>query len=183
MAAQKRGATVEVNLLPSDDLEGRPGGKFLLWALTWGKRIVIITEAVVILAFLSRFWLDTVVADLSEQITAKKNVIVASANFEEKFRRTATRIEEAKAIESQGSVLVVLDKVRTLIPANVGILQMNVGSTDVSFVGESDESSLAILVSSFKNSPKFTDLAVNKITKTGQSQTITFSVKTKYVWP
>lgn len=183
MADQKSPKTVEVNLLPSDDLEGRPGGKFLLWALSWGKRIVIITEAVVILAFLSRFWLDTVVADLSEQITTKKNVIVASANFESKFRQTATRIEGAKTIENQGSLLVILDKVRALIPPNVVILQMNLQGTDVSFVGESDEPSLAILVSAFKNSPSFSNLTVSKISKVSQSLTIAFSIKAKYVWP
>ncbi len=183
MAEAKSTKTVEVNLLPSDDLEGRPGGKFLMWALSWGKRIVIFTEAVVILAFLSRFWLDTVVADLTEQIGSKKNVIVASANFEKKFRSTAARIEEIKAIDNQGSLVVILDKAKALIPANVSIGDMTLTGNEVSFHGESSEAGLAILVSSFKNSPNFTDLTVDKITKVSPSTTIEFSIKAKYVWP
>lgn len=182
MATLKSPKTVEVNLLPSDDLEGRPGGKFLKWALSWGKRIVITVEAVVILAFLSRFWLDTTVADLTEQITQKKNVLDASANFEKKFRATQMRIDQAKKIEKQVSLLSVLDKARALIPTTVTVSAIALTNSQVSLTGVADEQSLALLVSAFKKSADFTDLTVEKISKVGQGATIDFSMKATYVW-
>lgn len=182
MAIKKSPKTVEVNLLPSDNLEGRPGGKFLTWALSWGKRIVITVEAIVILAFLSRFWLDTVVADLSEQINNKKNVVVASSNFEKKFRATQQRIEEAKKIEKQVSLLSVLDKARALFPATVTVSSIALTNSQVALSAAADEGSLALLVSAFKKSADFTDLTVEKISKVGQGATIDFSMKATYIW-
>lgn len=173
--------TVEVNLLPGEDLEERPGGKFLKWALSWGKRIVIVTEGIVILAFLSRFWLDTTVADLAEQITSKKNIVAASANFEAKFRNTPERITKAKEINSQVSVITILDRTRTLIPPRVTVSQMIVNGTGVSFSGTADEQSLALLVTAFRKSADFTDLTVERITKTSPSMTIDFSMRATFV--
>ncbi|MBI4099871.1 PilN domain-containing protein [Candidatus Microgenomates bacterium] len=141
------------------------------------------TEAIVILAFLSRFWLDTIVADLTEQITSQKNIVAASANFESKFRSTAKRIDEAKAIEKQGSLLVILERTQNLIPKNVSVSSMSLTGNEVNFRGGSDESALAVLVTAFKNSPNFSDLSVDKITKVSPSQTVDFSIKAKYVWP
>lgn len=181
MADKKNSTSVEINLLPGDDFEGRPGGKFLKWALTWGKRIVILTEAVVILAFLSRFWLDTIVADQAEQITQKKNVIVASANFEKIFRAAVERINKVGAIDNQVSLLSVLDKAKALVPSKVAVTQMTVSATDVSLSGQSDEQSLALLVSAFRSSPNFSDLTVEKISKTNPSVVVDFSMKAKYL--
>ncbi len=167
--------------MPGDDLEGRPGGKFLKWALSWGKRIVIVTEAIVILAFLSRFWLDTTAADLAEKITVKKNVITASANFEQKFRSLSKRVSEASVIEKQVSPIEVLDKVNAMVPKNATITQLSLSATGVNMSGTSDEQSLALLVTAFRNSPDFTDLYVDKITKTSPSQLIDFAMRATYI--
>lgn len=175
--------SVEVNLLPGEDLETRPGGKFLKWALSWGKRIVIVTEGIVILAFLSRFWFDTVLADLTEQITTKKNVVAASANFEGKFREAAKRISDATANEKGPSVLTVYDKTWLLIPPEVTISQMAITSAGINLTGESSELPLAVLVANFRKSPNFTDLIVERLAKGAASETVTFSMKANYVWP
>lgn len=167
--------------MPGEDLEERPGGKFLKWALSWGKRIVIATEGIVILAFLSRFWLDTTVADLGEQIISKKNVVEASANFESKFRSTTDRIAKAKQIESQISGLTILDQAESLVPSRVAISQITVSGSGISFSGTADEQSLALLVTAFRKSPDFTDLTVERVTQTSPSITIDFSMRATYV--
>lgn len=167
-------------MLPGDEYEGRPGGKFLRWALTWGKRIVILTEAIVIVAFLSRFWLDTIVADQAEQIGAKKNVIEASASFERTFRETVMRIKRVEAIDKQTSPLTILNKARGLIAQGVTVSQMTLTATDITLSGQGDERSLALFVSAFRNSADFSDLTVEKIGKTSPSIVIDFSMKAKY---
>jgi len=167
--------------MPGEDLEGRPGGKFLKWALSWGKRIVIVTEAIVILAFLSRFWLDTTLADLAGQIAQKKSAIEASANFEKKFRGTTERIAKAKTVENGVSPVAVLDKARALVPLNVTVSQMTVSASGVDLAGTSDEQSLAVLVSNFRTSPDFTDLTIERVVRTSPSLSIDFAMRVNYI--
>ena len=78
--------TPDVNLLAGDELDTSPQGKFVRWALTWGRRIVVLTELVVILAFISRFWLDTTVASLNDKIEQKRAVVSSFSDFEDKYR-------------------------------------------------------------------------------------------------
>ncbi len=172
---------VEVNLMPGDDLEGKVGGKFLAWALSWGKKIVISTEAIVILAFLSRFWLDTTVADLSEKINQKKAIVEATASFETRFRSVSDRIKNVDQIDRQRSLLLALDKSRALIPSGAIIDRIASADQRISISGSADSSTLAVLVSNFKDSADFTDLTVAQLTKTGQAPLIDFSMDVMYI--
>lgn len=83
----------KINLIPRKGLETTTSGRILLWILTSFRMIVIITEIVVMAAFLSRFWLDAKNTDLGEEINQKKQVLVASAKFENEFRQTQKRLE------------------------------------------------------------------------------------------
>lgn len=61
----------KVNLLPPSEFEESFWGRFLKWAVTTGRYIIILTELVVILAFLSRFKLDEDLRNLNEQINGQ----------------------------------------------------------------------------------------------------------------
>ena len=60
--------TVDVNLLEKDDFSESPIGRIVTWAITYGRYIMILTEIVVLLAFISRFSLDRKLTDLNEAI-------------------------------------------------------------------------------------------------------------------
>lgn len=178
--AKSKFATPEVNLLPGDELENKPQGKFLKWALTWGKRIVVMTELVVILAFLSRFWLDTTVADLNDEIARKKAVVQASAEFEKTFRAVSNRVEKSVVIEKSLSSLTVYDKARALIPVSILLNQITIDKRDVTFNGSAEERSLSELVSAFKDSPDFTNVSVERIARKGTVTTVDFALRATY---
>ncbi len=169
-------AVPEVNLLPGDDLEGRPGGIFLQWALTWGKRIVVTTELIVILAFLSRFWLDTEVANLAESIDQKKLVVQSQSDFEKQFRSLSGRVDQAKAIEKLPSPLSAYDMIQPLILPAVSVSQMTVNTQSVSINASADETSLGSLVDTFKNSQKFSNVSVEGVSRTGTFGNVNFSL-------
>lgn len=171
---------MEVNFLPGDDLENRPGGKFLTWSLSWGKRIIVITELVVISAFLSRFYFDTVVADQVEKITQKKAIIDGLSDFEKKYRIVAGQIEQADKIEKQVSSVNVYMKSYKLVPANVILGQFSANQKNVSMGGSCDEVTLVKLVSAFKDSPDFANVTVDRIAKKGDSG-IDFAFRADYV--
>ena len=61
MAAPKKH---EIELLPKEEWEKTSFGKFIKWTLNVGRYIVIATELIVILAFVSRFKLDRDLTDL-----------------------------------------------------------------------------------------------------------------------
>ena len=173
--------TPEINFLSGDEWGGKIQGKFLKWALSWGKRIVILTELVVILAFLSRFYLDTKVADLSEKINQKKAIVLASAEFEKKFRVATAKIDKARVLENQISTLTVYDQAKLLIPADVSVDQISITDLTVSFTGKGGDPALAKLVAGFTGSKIFKDISVDRVSKTGSAAAgLDFSFKATY---
>lgn len=81
-----RPGLTRINLLPQDEFEKSIIGKILRWALSAGKSIVVITEFVVILAFLSRFKLDRDLNDLNEVIDQKTYIVEGFGETEKKMR-------------------------------------------------------------------------------------------------
>ena len=99
-------AQPSVNLLPKSEFELSFWGKFLKWSLTAGRYIIILTEMVVIGAFLSRFKLDKDLSDLTEAINGKKAILEALASTEKTFRKTQSNLEIAqKAINTKPKTL------------------------------------------------------------------------------
>lgn len=90
-----------LNLLPKSELERTVWGRGLKWALSGGRYIVILTEMVVIIAFLSRFKLDQDMSDLGERINGKKSVLEVQSTTEAKFRRVQDKINLAKEVKNE----------------------------------------------------------------------------------
>jgi len=88
----------QVNLLPKDEFESSPVGKFIKWAVGIGRWIVVLTEFVVICAFLSRFYFDTKLANLFDDIKQKQAIVDSALPFEERFRLVQERIKIVKAL-------------------------------------------------------------------------------------
>lgn len=91
MARKKKQS--KINLLPKEDFSSTTKGRVLSWILSTFRIIVIVTEVLVMLAFLSRFWLDTQNTDLNEKIKQKQAVLAASVNFENQFKDTQVRLK------------------------------------------------------------------------------------------
>lgn len=172
--------TPEINLLPENELENRPGGKFLKWALSWGKKVVILTELIVVSAFLSRFWLDSEVANLSEEIDRRKTIITSSDDFEKEFRAAKFRLEKVKKINSLISPVEIYDAVNDLISPQLTISEIRISGRNVSLRGNGADQLLTQLVSSFKNSLDFDDVVLEKISKQSASPGVEFSLSAVY---
>lgn len=82
-----------INLLPKDEFSSSDLGRILAWFLSTFRIMVILVELIVVLAFLSRFWLDSKNADLDDEIEQKQALILASADFEEEFRSVQKRLK------------------------------------------------------------------------------------------
>ena len=72
--------------------------KFMNWALTVGRLIVIFTEIVAISAFIYRFSLDERLIDLHSAIKQKQNLISLLRQNEDKYRNLQDRIALASSL-------------------------------------------------------------------------------------
>jgi len=86
MAAPK-----EISLLPQQEDLNSPAARFLRWATTVGRYVIVFTELIVISAFISRFWLDRKNADLSE----------TTKTFEKDFSLLQQRLDKIKLFYAQ----------------------------------------------------------------------------------
>ena len=85
-----------INLLPSKELGFSE--KVLNWALTFGRYIIIGTEIVVLVVFLSRFKLDRDRIDLKDSITEKQKILATLAPINQNVTRLQTRLSEIKRL-------------------------------------------------------------------------------------
>ena len=128
-------STKSLNLLPRSEFEVSFWGRFLKWALTAGRYIIILTELVVIVAFLSRFKLDQEASNLSEAIEGKKNVLGALKETEKDFRLLQARLAAGNSlVEKQIPVEEILREVNAEVPSGVSLNSVIVTTDQVAIV-------------------------------------------------
>jgi hypothetical protein len=82
-----------INLLVPSKFGQSFGGKFLKWAVTSGRYVVIVTEMVVVLAFLSRFKLDTDLSRLNSTVAERKMVLDSLTEKETEFKSVQKKVD------------------------------------------------------------------------------------------
>lgn len=157
----------EINLLPKEEFEKKPLGKLLIWALNVGRWIVIVTELIVILAFLSRFKLDRDIADLYEQIRAKQAVIQAFSSFEEDFRLFQSRLLSIdKLMKNQIKSSEIISVVADATPVEVALTTLSVEKDDLKIVGVSlSEIGLKSFTNSLSQSSLLDQITLSNVTR------------------
>lgn len=125
--------TPTINLLIKEDLEHSPWGRLLTWSTTYGRYIMITTEIVVLLAFISRFSLDRKLTDLKEEIKQKQAIIEANSSFEAQFRFLQSRMKTVKSLVSnQAYPRDVLEAVQKMLPPDVYLETLTITDADIS---------------------------------------------------
>lgn len=172
----------DINLLPHEDFEKKPLGKFLIWALSVGRWIVIVTELIVILAFLSRFKLDRDLADLYESIRTKQAIIASSSVFEKDFRLFQTRLQTAdKLVKNQLQATKVISAMAAVTPVDVALASFTLEGSEIKLTGLAlSEAGLKSFINGLNLSPEFTDISLANVTKQKEeADTLKFSLTTK----
>ena len=110
-----------INLLPKEEFDASVVGRLLGWAMGTFRIIVIITEMVVMTAFLSRFWLDAKNSDLNDEIRLKSSQISVQKDFEIGFRNLQKKLAIYEALGKDKKRSDVITKVTGKIPADVSL--------------------------------------------------------------
>jgi hypothetical protein len=88
MAAKK-----EISLLPQAENPNSFTARFFKWLTTVGRWVIIITELIVVTAFLSRFWLDRKNSDLSEIVRQQQAIIDSTKFFQAEYTSFQKRLQ------------------------------------------------------------------------------------------
>lgn len=119
---------ISINLLGEQDLGHSPWGRLITWSITYGRYIMIGTEIVVLLAFISRFSLDRKLTDLKEEIAQKQMIIEANQQFEKEIRSLQDQLAKIKALtKDQDRPLTTIILIQSLLPPDVYLQAFELG--------------------------------------------------------
>lgn len=170
---------VNINLLPgANEFEKTRIGKIIKWSLSVGRIIVVFTELIVILAFLSRFKLDKDLTDLHESIEQKKVIIENAKNLEKNFLLMQERINKIPLLESEQAPFdILISDIANSTPIDVFVQRLSFTKGRFTVTGTSlSEAGLATLIYQLRNSPKFTEITFDSINKKKGAPDIQFSL-------
>ncbi len=179
MAAQP-----QINLFPRKSFNQTFVGRFLQWALTYGRYIIIGTEIVVLLAFVSRFKLDRDLNDLREEIEQKQAIILVNRDFENEIRSIQNHLSQISAIKTdQTFAILLLRHIETITPADVSFEFLSVSNNSMILTAKSTSAEgLTLFINNLKQSPFFADVKVNNL-KQEESKPATFDLTAAIVQP
>jgi len=86
----------EISLLPEENNPRSLPNRIVTWLTTVGRFVIVFVELIVVLAFLSRFFLDRKNADLSETIRQQKAILMSTKEFEDEYNQLQQRLKYIK---------------------------------------------------------------------------------------
>lgn len=126
-----------INLLPLEEFNASTTGRVLKWATGTFRIIVIITEMVVMAAFLSRFWLDAQNSNLNNSIKAKSAQISAQASLEKQFVNIQSKLAIYKSIRQESNTSTLIENIISKVPSNITLTRIFIEPGDVDVHGTS----------------------------------------------
>jgi len=170
-----------INLLPQEEFDTSIIGRVLKWAMGTFRIIVIVTEMIVMAAFLSRFWLDAKNSDLNDAIKVKSAQITAQADFEKQFRNVQSKLNIFKSLAqlpkpSDKAVLVT-----SKLPQDVILSTITVQESSLQVKGSSgSEIGIAQFISNLKTEKTFKSVELGQINSSEDSSVNIFTIKITY---
>jgi Tfp pilus assembly protein PilN len=160
----KKLVSFDVNLLPKDPFFSTPLGKILRWALSIGRYIVIFTELVVIVSFVTRFALDRRVTDLNSSIDQNKTIILSYGDLEENVIKVQSVLQEYDQIKQQINITEIFPELTRVLPRDTELGELVIRPDQITFSGRSlTQSSLNLIINNIQLSHKFSNVSVDKI--------------------
>lgn len=181
MAARKK-KEINVNLLPQEEFAASTAGRILRWLLSTFRYIVITTEMIVIGAFISRFYFDSRVADLNEEIQQQEDFIRAYLDFEREFKLTKAKLDIFGALSTDANnVTPFVQNITSRLPTDVQLAKLEILSNQqIQIQGASlTESSIGQFVSNILDSNSFEDVSITDIESKANSAFINFTLRVR----
>lgn len=160
-------AKVTINLLDDTNTGNTAIGRIINWAVTYGRYIMIGTEIIVLLAFISRFSLDRKLTDLKEEVTQKQDIIQANSSFERDVRTLQDKLTKIKELIVQPSgSLDVFPMFQKLLPQGTYLVSLNLTRGKLSTQAISGSTgSFAQFITNLQHTGSMNAIEINDITR------------------
>ena len=156
--------------------------RFMNWALTAGRLIVITTEVVAVAAFIYRFSLDERLIDLHSEIKQKQTLISLLKQDEDKYRNLQDRIALASTLSEKNAKTnkIVLNIIGS-VPSGVRINNLIFNKDRITISADTNSvSSLTDFINFLKDYPDIKSVSIDNIENKpsiGLSVTVTTMLK------
>lgn len=156
--------------------------KFIAWALTTGRLLVIITESVALFAFTYRFSLDRQIIDLHDRIKQKQAILKLLKGNEDKFINLQNRLSTISTYSNEASeVSQNLTNLVNLIPNRFTLNQISLSANSVNINANAQSvSALTTYITSLRNYPNIQFVSLDKVENKTSSATIALGISASF---
>ena len=180
MPAQKS-KVKPINLLPQEIFAKTTLGRVLTWLLSTFRYIVIFVEMIVVIAFLSRFWFDSQITDLNDEIKQKVAIISSFQNFEKQFRSSQTKLSLYDQLATQPQGLTkYTNTIFLLVPPDTRIISVSVNLPEEDIQVKAittNESSINQYLTNLQTNSLFSSVELTRVNSSTESTNIDFTLK------
>lgn len=150
--------------------------KFINWALSIGRLVVILTEIIALGTFLYRFSLDRDLIDLHDKIKQQQAIIKYLKPNEEKFRNLQERLSvAAKFIDNSSSMVKIFDDFIGYAPNDLLFKNLAVSEDTIKIDATvRSVSSLSRFIRLIKTHPKAQWVSLDRIENKTSNSTVVF---------
>lgn len=161
-------ATIDINLVPKDPFFETMLGRGLKWALSVGRYIVMFTELIVVLSFVTRFYLDRQITDLNRDLFQKEAVIKSYGDFENTVRAIQERLAQYDQIEQEENIVDTFPALAEVVPSGIKLDELVIYPDRVALKGTVlSQKALNILINNLQISSDFHNVVVSTIESEG----------------
>jgi len=180
VAAQQ--GVFHINLLPKDSFSYSALGKFLAWATTTGRVLVVLTEFVVLLAFGSRFYFDKKVNDLKEEVDQKQAQIQAFADTENEIRIIlAKQTPISNYLSGNMAFGQRYEELGRIMPSGVKLERLTLDKSGMNLVGDANsELGFSQLLQNLKKIEGVSRLSMKETNFDQNTGTVKFNIQTSF---
>ena len=171
-----------INLLPQKEFDTSVIGRLLKWAMGTFRIIVIITEMVVMGAFLSRFWLDAQNSDLNDEINVKSAQVEAQSDLETEFRQLQTKLAIARQLFGETKPSTQLNLISGKLPQDAILSSVSLDMESLQIKGISgSEMGIAQFISNLKSEKSFKKVELGSVNSSEENPFLNiFTIKITY---
>ncbi len=168
-----------INLLPQEEFDTSIVGRILKWAMGTFRIIVIITEMIVMGAFLSRFWLDAQNSDLNAAVKTRTAQIDAQREFEDEFRDTQSKLNIFKIIAQDPKPTAKINLITSSLPNDVNLSTISIQADETQIKGSAgSEIGIAQFISNLKAEKSFKSVELGQVNSSENNPSLTvFTIK------
>lgn len=174
----------EISFLPDSENINSFSARLLNWLTTIGRFVIVLTELVVISAFISRFWLDRKNSDLSEIIRQRKAIIESTQDFQDEYVLLQQRLKYIdKFYKNQPEYPAKIESLVASTPTDISFSKLEISQNpenqDLSasiLIVSNKESSIVDYISNLSVNPDIKSVNVVSIEKKPKESTYTVSI-------